>query len=223
MKNIKNNNVAPKNRQNNFYNIQDNNIKLLNKSGNINNNQFKNTFNIDEAINNINNNSNKDNKKKNINIKNNNLGTSNKKKPNVTIRNTVINVNMFDSRLLLLESLRKRNSQRKRGATVEHSNEHRGKHSTNNNFGDALKYLNNNNINVNINSGKLLSYNESLNDGDKNQKSDKKKERGRSRNGKSEKKREQNLYDKRNMKYNSMKLEGFYNCNIRRKNESNLK
>ena len=212
----KKNNAASKNRQNNFYNVSDNYIKILNKSGNINNNQFKNPFNFDEAINNINNNSIIDEKKKYLNLKNNNLGTSSKKKANVTIRNTVINVNMFDSRLLLLESLRKRNSQKKRGATVEHSNEHRGKHSVNSNIGDTLKYLNNN-INVNINSGKLLSYNDSLNEGDKKNRSGKKKDRKHSRNGKSEKRRDQNMYDKRNLKYNSMKLEGFYNYDIRRK------
>ena len=215
-KNIKNDNITTK-RQNNFYNISDNYIKLLNKSGNIHNNQFKNTFNIDEAINHINNNSIMD-KKKYANLKNNNICTSNKKKPNVTIRNTVINVNMFDSRLLLLESLRKRHSQKKRGATVEHSSEHRAKNSAgNNHIGDALKYLNNN-INVNINSEKILSYTDSLNDGDKNIKGTKKNERASSKINKNDKKNEHgNLYDKRHTKYNSMKLDGFYNFNIKKK------
>ena len=205
-KNNKNNNTSK--RQNNFYNISDNYIKILNKSGNINNNQFKNTFNIDEAINNINN-------KKYVNLKNNNL--SSKKKPNVTIRNTVINVNMFDSRLLLLESLRKRHSQRKRGATVEH-NENRGKNSSgNNNIRDALKYLNNN-INVNINSEKILSYTDNLNEGDKNNKNSRKNDGENSKIGRTEKKNEHNnMYDKRHTKYNSMKLDGFYNFNIKKK------
>ena len=156
--------------------------------------------------------------------------TTNIKIPDVTIRNTVINVNMFDSRLILLESIRKRALQRKRGNTVEHSNDNRGNNQQNvtannniSNIGGEIKYLNNlnNNISLNINSGKIMSYTNKINDGDKNVKINKKWEKNertvRSR-GQSNNKYRNGNNERRHMKYNSVKMEGEYSFNIRRAN-----